>query len=51
MPGQLNTCSTITAPPSRKGIFGAHDLGDRYQEALLNAWRHTGAPLARAVRM
>src|SRR6185369_10946800 len=51
MPGQLNTCSTITAPPSRNGILALMISVTGMRKPSLNAWRHTGAPLARAVRM
>src|SRR5437879_8474276 len=50
MPGQLNTCSTITAPPSRNGILALTISVTGIRKPSLNAWRHTGAPLARAVR-
>src|SRR5262249_25621960 len=51
IPGQLNTCSTITAPPSRNGILALISSVTGMRKPSLNAWRHTGAPLARAVRM
>src|SRR5881398_989552 len=51
MPGQLNTCSTITAPPSRNGILALMISVTGIRKPSLNAWRHTGAPLARAVRV
>src|SRR5256885_865098 len=43
MPGQLNTCSTITAPPSRNGILALTISVTGIRKPSLNAWRHTGA--------
>ena len=50
IPGQLNTCSTITAPPRMKGIFEATISVTGIRRPSLNAWFQTEAPLARAVR-
>src|SRR5437762_1392048 len=51
MPGQLNTCSTMTAPPRMNGILAAMISVIGIKKPSLKACRQTDAPLARAVRM
>src|SRR5207245_4848149 len=51
MPGQLKTCSTMTAPPRMNGIFDAMISVIGIKSPSLKACLQTEAPLARAVRM